>query len=434
MKSLKSIFLLSAVLFTLYCCSGEKNNITFQKQHYYYSNTNGNNSIEGQHIYIQQKKGDTLFFNSEIDSILFNLNNSWILGQGSGKPYFDTGKEKFWTILKVLPKLNALIIRPLNSDFNIELPVVFWKLNTYPVKFSDSLIGSWGFSKIIFDKKDSFFKTQIFECDTDVVNLYLAKSKDLNSWSIKHLLSPSDFKNIPWNAASYSGEMKVTPLISDVIFHKGVYYSFVYGDDAKNKTYISVLTSKSLDGPYKINPNPILSPNPKSEFSNQDVYFPKVVKHKNLWIMYYTSKNKKNEEFICEANSTDLIHWDVKHENILPRNNGWNSGMKNLLSAQIKIINNQIHIWATGIKDVGDFNNPNKGNAMDVCIGKFYKPIHEISFIEESGNPIFGGNPTFNFENDHIGGAFQEIEFEGYKFTFYHGKGRSSKNYTILLK
>lgn len=434
MKFFKNlIFAVTAALAAIGCKEG-KENITFHKQHYFYSNTQGNNTLEGDHIYISNKKSDTIFFSSEIDSILLNLNRSWVLGQGSGKPYFDTGKEHYWHILKVLPQLNAVITTPVNEYFNINLPVVFWKLDSYPIKFSDSLKGSWGFSKIIFDKVDSTFKTHLFECDTDVVNLYLAKSKDLSSWTINHLLSPLEFKDIPWNVPASTGEMKVTPLISDVVFHNGKYYSFAYGDDAEEKTYISVLISNSLEGPYTIHPTPILSPNSESEFSNHDVYFPKVVKQGDIWLMYYTAKNHKNEEFICAANSYDLIHWKTLRENILPRNNGWNSGMKNLLCAQVKVIDSQVHLWATGTKDVGDFDEPNKGNALDVCIGKFYDPVPKISFIEEEGNPIFGGNPTFDFENDHIGGAFQEVNFDGYKYTFYHGKGRSSKNYTILVK
>ena len=262
----------------------------------------------------------------------------------------------------------------------------------------------------------------------------MASSKDLGKWTIKHLLSPEEFNGLSWNAPAANGKMKVTPLISDVIYFNNQFYSFAYGDDADEKTYISVLTSPSLDGPYTIQKDPILSPNPKSKFSNHDVYFPKVVRFKDSWLMYYTAKNESKEEFICLAQSSDLKTWKTVKENIIPRNNGWNSGLSNQLCAQVKIKDNQIHIWATGIKDVGDYSQPNKGNAMDECIGEFYSSTPGSGFIEAPGNPIFGGNPTFDFENDHIGGAFQELIHEGYKYTFYHGKGRTSKNYTILVK
>jgi hypothetical protein len=71
---------------------------------------------------------------------------------------------------------------------------------------------------------------------------------------------------------------------------------------------------------------------------------------------------------------------------------------------------------------------------LDACIGKFFTILPEIEFKECSGNPIFGGDPTFDFENDHVGANFQEIEIDGYKTTFYHAIGTSGRNYTILLK
>ena len=69
--------------------------------------------------------------------------------------------------------------------------------------------GSWGFSKIILDKKDSLFKTHLFECDTDIVHLYLASSKNLSNWTIKRLLKPDDFNNIPWNVPDKNHKMKI---------------------------------------------------------------------------------------------------------------------------------------------------------------------------------------------------------------------------------
>ena len=434
MKFLLKLLYVIAIPLLFMHCENDNTHVEFENQNYFYSNTEGNNTIEGSHIYIDSKHEDTLFFNESNSKLLTKISRSWVIGQGSGKPYYDTGKEYYWPILKVLPQLNAIITRPVNQYFSLQKPVVFWKLGPYPVKFSDSLKGSWGFSKIILDYKDSLFKTHLFECDTDVVNLYVATSKNLNTWEVKHLLEPNDFKNIPWNVPDKNHKMKVTPLISDVVYYNEKYYSFAYGDDAEEKTYISVLTSDSLEGKYKIHPLPLISPNPKSKFSNHDVYFPKIIRNDSLWLMYYTSKNEQNEEFLCVAKSDNLMDWKVVKENVLTRNQGWNAGMKNLLCAQVKIVNRQIHLWATGTKDVGNYKKPNKGNALDVCIGKFHAPLNPYSFTEDVGNPIFGGNPTFDFENDHIGGAFQEIDYENYTYTFYHGKGRSGKEYTILVK
>ncbi len=426
------ITLIIPLLFT--DCKDNNSDVPFENQHYYYSNKEGNNTIEGSHIYIDHKIGDTLFFDESCSKLIQNINRKWIIGQGSGKPYYDAGKEYHWPILRVLPKYNALITRPVNEYFSLEKPVVFWKLGPYPIKFSDSLKGSWGFSKIILDKKDSLFKTHLFEFGTDQSNLYLATSKNLNNWTIKRSLKLGDFKNISRNVPDKNQKMKFVPLISDIVHHNKKYYSFAYGDNTKGKSYISVLISDSLEGNYTSHPITLFSSNPKSNFSNRGVYFPKIVYSDSLWLMYYTSKNEQNEEFLCVARSNNLMDWMVLKENILIRSQGWNASMKNLLCAQVKIINNQIHLWATGTKNVGNYKNPNKGNPMDICIGKFYTPLYSNNFIEEAGNPIFGGNPTFDFENDHIGGIFQEITYENYTYTFYIGKGRSGKEYTILVK
>lgn len=428
--------LISLVLPTIcfLACQQNSEKITFHKQYYFYSNTQGNNTIEGDYIKASKIINDTLFFGPEVTGIIKNINKSWIIGQGSGKPYYDSGKEYYWHILKVLEDKNAIIIKRNPNLINLNLPFVFWKTGSYPIQFSDNLKGSWGFSKIIFDKKDSLYKTHLFECDTNEVSLYSAISKDLNKWKINPLLQPNDFNNTPWNVPDKNGIMKVTPLISDVVKHENKYYSFAYGDDEQEKTYIGLLTSTTLEGNYHIQKEPILSPNPKSLFSNHDVYFPKVVKNGKKWLMFYTSKNNQNEEFLCCASSSDLFNWETLKENIIPRNKGWNAAMFNQICAQVTLKADSIILFVTGAKDVGDYSKPNKGNVMDAAIGKFIAHKDSLNFMELPGNPVFGGNPTFEFENDHIGGAFQELNHDGYTYTFYHGKGRSSKNYTLLIR
>lgn len=109
----------------------------------------------------------------------------------------------------------------------------------------------------MYEKKKNRFTTHIFECDTNRVSLYLSYSKDLKSWTreINPILTPLDFKNISWNAPNKNGEMTVTPLVSEIIYHEKKYYLFVYGDNSKNNTFISLLTCDSLNGKYKIEKN-----------------------------------------------------------------------------------------------------------------------------------------------------------------------------------
>mgnify|MGYP004333768901 CR=1 FL=1 len=54
--------------FVFTSCKKQASIVEFQKQNCFYSNTEGNNTIEGTHIYINNKNGDTL--------ININLSNS----------------------------------------------------------------------------------------------------------------------------------------------------------------------------------------------------------------------------------------------------------------------------------------------------------------------------------------------------------------------
>lgn len=413
-------------------CHHQNTSADFQKQHYFYSNIQGNNTIEGEHIFIKTIKKDTIVFYNEIGDLLNSINKRWILGQGSGKPYYDTGKEYLWRIKEVIAEKKSIIVHQPKS-IQLDLPVVFWKSRPLPVLFSNTLQSSWGFSKINYNPTDSNYSTHLYQCDTATTDIYLATSKNGLEWNIKPILTPKDFGSIKWNFSD-DGTLKTSPLISDIIQYQGTYYSFVYGDDAEKHTYIGLLTSDALEGKYTIHEHPIIAPRKESQYACHDVYHPKVIQIDSSWFMFYTGKNNQQEEFICVAQSKDLLNWTNLKENIIPRNKGWNSAMFNQLCAQVKLNQDTLMIWVTGAKNVGDYDSPNKGNAMDACIGKFFTVLPELNFKEFPGNPVFGGNPIYKVENDHIGAAFQEIDIDGYKTTFYHGKGISSKNYTLLIQ
>ena len=134
MSLFKIIFLIASTQL-FFSCKHEKKDIPFQQQYYFYSNSQGNNTIEGSHIYINKIKRDTIFFDQSAYDILKNIDKTWILGQGSGKPYYDTGKEYFWFIRDIIKTKSAIVInRP--KGLKKDLPVVFWKRGPYPTKFS----------------------------------------------------------------------------------------------------------------------------------------------------------------------------------------------------------------------------------------------------------------------------------------------------------
>jgi predicted GH43/DUF377 family glycosyl hydrolase len=425
---LASVFLIS--------CNISNEVINPEMQSYYISNLECNNHNSFTYIQIDKKIEDTLFFTSINKNIFKQITSKWIIGQGTQEIYFDSGKENLFSI-KTINAMKYYITIENSMNFSIDQPIVFWNSNKKVHHLFPALNKSWGFGKIIYEKEKKHFVTHIFECDTNKVSLYLAYSDDLKSWDIDSLpvLIAEQFKNINWNAPNYKGEMMVTPLVSDVVHDNGKYYVYVYGDNLKDNTFIGLLTCDSLNGEYTIHKTPLISPNTKSEFSNHDVYFPKIIRYNNKWLMFYTSKNKKNEEVICKAYSKDLIKWKVIKENIIKKNKGWNESKKNQLVAQVTIVNDTIVLWTTGIKNVKDQNEKlNKGNILDIAIGKFYSLDGGEHFIEAKGNPAIGGSPRLATENDHIGASFQEIILNDTIYTIYHGKGRNDANYKIKVR
>lgn len=405
-----------------------------QKQNYFISNLECNNSGSFSYIMADRFIGDTLFFKPKADNIFKQIKQNWVIGQGTGKRYFDTGKEVLFKI-KTVDRSNRYITITDANKFSLLKPIVFWNISHISTRVFPRSEGSWSFSKIIFDKKRKHFVSHLFQCDTNHVSIYLAYSDSLSKWQVDNvpILIPDNFQNTYWNAPNNKGEMMVTPLISDIIIHNNQYYLFVYGDNSNDNTFISLITTDSLHEKYNIHKKHLLQFNKESSYSNHDVYYPKVLKYKDKWLMFYTSKNNNNDEVICKAISDDLHLWKTVKENIIPRNtNGWNSNSKNQLTAQVKLSNDTIYLWVTGTKTVEDQNNEfNKGNVQDIAIGKYYSIDGANDFSEMTGNPIFGGNPLFSNENDHVGATFQEIFFVDSTYTFFHSKGVNSPYYKV---
>ena len=426
-------FFVSIAMIQLISCNSDINISETQKQNYFISNIECDNHSNLTYIMVESIVGDTLFFNKQADKILKQIDENWAIGQGTNEIYLDTGKEKLFKI-KTINNLGRFITITEINNFSISQPVVFWNVANFSARVFPNSKKSWSFGKILFDEKTNKFVTHLFECDTNRVSIYLAYSDNLSKWKAneKPILIPDNFKDIYWNAPNNKGEMTVTPLISDVIMHDEKYYIFVYGDNTQENTFISLLTADSLNGLYTIHKKPLLQFNQESSYSNHDVYYPKILKYKKKWLMFYTAKNKNNDEVICKAISYDLRIWKTMKENIIPRNNGWSSNPKNQLTAQVKLINDTIYLWATGTKTVKDLNkNLNKGNVQDIAIGKYYSIDGGNNYSEMKGNPIFGGNPLSASENDHVGAAFQEITLADTTYTFFHSKGVSKPYYKV---
>ena len=109
MNNFKLLLLLTSPLI-VFNCGTKTDLVKFEAQSVFYSNLEGNNSFEGSFIYANKISGDTLFFSSKFDSILYQIDKSWVIGQGSGKPYYDAGKENLYNIEKIITEKRAIVI------------------------------------------------------------------------------------------------------------------------------------------------------------------------------------------------------------------------------------------------------------------------------------------------------------------------------------
>lgn len=418
------------IFITFSCINSERSELSPENQHVYISNFESNNSGEFEQIIATKFVNDTIFFPLRTKQILKLINaKNWLMGQGTGKNYYDVGKEVLFTIKKINPDLQYLIVE--NSKlFNKKFPVVFWKTNTKSEPWIN-LDGSWSFSQIVYDSAQQNYFTHLYPCNSLQFDILVASSKNLLNWEIKRqpVIPASLFNEVQWNYPKGTA-----PLISDIIHHNNRFHSFCYSDDQNDQTYISILTSDSLNGSYNLPKEPCISPNPKSEFSNHDVYFPHVLKIDTLWKMFYTSKNKDGEEYICIAESSNLTSWKTINENIIERNSGWNSSLSNQMVSQTKYANDTLWLWVTGVKDTKKGGIQNKGNVLDICIGKYFSIMPFASFTPMKGNPFFGGDPSLEEENDHIGASFQEIKRNDSTFYFYISKGTKEQNYKLRTR
>jgi len=76
------------------------NDEPIEKQNYFISNLECNNRKSLTYIFAKKQSKDTLFFSKNAINIFNQINSKWIVGQGTGKLYFDTGKEIIFSIKK----------------------------------------------------------------------------------------------------------------------------------------------------------------------------------------------------------------------------------------------------------------------------------------------------------------------------------------------
>lgn len=469
---MKSYITLIFTLAIIFSCSYnvEKKNFNFMFfEPCMILNYEQDNTIEGNYILIGQ-------FNINDSSIIINdlkkirLNSltieNWVIGWGSKKPYYDAGVENIRKIRKIDFVKNKIFLGELKRGKGFpekNQRIVFW--NTTPSGFKNHLRKpiintklwpqfngeSIGFSSIVYDSILRKWVMIVNEVDTSKIQIYAAVSNDLVKWSPANsgspILSISDFKNCIWAGIDKFGKNKQTPFATDIVHYKNVWYLFLDGYSSDGKRQIGIATSKStIIGPYEISKKPILTTGQKGSWNDESVFYAKVKKYKDGFIMFYDGKNSIGNERIGLAFSKDLINWSNSENNpVLDQHYGWRSSVSCTEPNYIEIKGDYIYLMVAGVKEfkIGFWHHyitkrmylDKSGNVDDAQLGVYVSKDGGNTFKPHINNPIFVNDYSNKYENEHMGGNFKLIQTDTAEFIIYQAKSSyKGFKYNILMR
>jgi hypothetical protein len=469
MKKYISITLILAITFS---CSDkiEKVNFNFTiSEPCMILNYELDNTVEGNYILTEE------FLDNDSSLIIKNLKKlsldslsieNWVIGWGSNKPLFDAGVENIRQIKKIDFDKNKIFLGKLIRGTGFpekKQRVVLW--NTAPSGFKNHLKKpiinpkiwpqfsgeSIGFSSIEYDSLLRKWVMIVNEVDISKIQIYAAVSDDLVNWDAANegapILSVSDFKNCIWAGIDKSGKNKQTPFVSDIVRNNNIWYLFLDGYSSDGKRHIGMATSKtSLIGPFEISKNPILSPGRKGDWNDESVFYAKVKKYKDGFIMFYDGRNSKGYERVGMAFSNDLTSWTNSDNNpVLDQHYGWRSSVGCSEPNYIEIRGDSIFLMVAGVKKfkMGAWHHyitkrmylDKSGNVDDAQLGVYLSTDGGNTFNPHINNPIFVNDYSNKYENEHMGGNFKLIQTDTAEFIIYQAKSSyEGLKYNILLR
>ena len=427
------------------------------------------NTIEGSYILTEMfdDKDSSLTIHDlkrlSLDSLTIE---NWVIGWGTNKPLYDAGVENIRQIQTIDIKKNKIFLGELKRGTGFPEKgqrLVLW--NTTPSGFKNQLQkpiinpkiwpefsgSSIGFSSIEYDSLLQKWVMIVNEVDTSKIQIYAAVSNDLINWSAANsgepILSISDFKNCTWAGKDKSGKNKQTPFVSDIIRQNNNWYLFLDGYSSNGKRHIGVAKSKtSLIGPFEISKDPILSPGQKGSWNDESVFYAKVKKYKDGYIMFYDGRNSKGYERVGKAFSKNLITWSNSDENpVLDQHYGWRSDIGCTEPNYIEIKGESILLMVAGVKKfkMGFWHHyitkrmylDRSGNVNDAQLGVYVSTDGGKTFKSHKNNPIFVNDYSNKYENEHMGGNFKLIQTDTADFIIYQAKSSYEKSkYNILIR
>lgn len=431
-------------------------------------NYEGDNTIEGEYILVKeiQSLDSTIKIDLPADFYLNGSNcKNWIIGWGTNKPLYDAGVENLRVIEKIDTKNNTIYFGKLLRGEGLPKEsqrIVFW--NTKPSRFNNVIKKpiidpaiwpqfngkSISFAGVEYDSLLNKWIMLVNECDTNQVQVYAAMSDDLKDWQAANdgapILKSSDFKNCNW-ALDKTGNQIQTPNVTDIIRQNNKWYIFLDGYNANGKRNIGVAISDfTLLGSYKIIENPLLSVGEKGTWNDEAVFYGKVKKYKNEFILFYDGRNSDGYERVGMAQSKDLIKWDNSKDNpVIDQHTGWSSDIGCSEPDFIEIHNDSVFLMISGVKKfkMGAWNHyiskrmylDKSGNVNDTQSGIYLSTDGGKTFSAHKNNPVFTNDYSNKYENEHLGGNFKLIKTDSADYIFYQAKSSfEGSKYNIMLR
>ena len=427
------------------------------------------NTIEGRYIIVEkfQRRDSSIYIEFPRNFHLNNVNcKHWVLGWGNNKPLYDAGVENIRNIEKIDIKNGKLYLGTLQRGLGFPTEkqrIVFW--NTKPSGFYNynkkPIINSaiWpqfsgksiSYSSIEYDSLLSKWIMIVNECDTSKIQIYAAMSDNLINWEAANngnpILTVSDFEKCNWAGVDKTGRIPQTPYASDIFRYNNKWYLFLDGYSSNGKRHIGLAISETtLLGPYKVNKNPILSPGLKGSWNDESVFYAKIKKYKDEFVMFYDGRNSEGYERIGMAYSKDLINWVNSNNNpVLDQHKGWRSSVGCTEPNYIEIRNDSILLMVAGVKKfkMGAWHHyitkrmylDKSGNVDDTQLGIYLSTDGGTTFIAHENNPVYTNDYANKYENEHMGGNFKLIKTDTADFIIYQAKSSfDGLKYNIMLR
>lgn len=132
------------------------------------------------------------------------------------------------------------------------------------------------------------------------------------------------------------------------IFKKnGLYYLFYAGHDGTCER-IGLARGKSVFNIERFLKEPVLDIGEKGEWDEKSISDPKIIRHKNLYLMFYSGMDRNGVERVGAAVSSDLIKWEKYRKNpvIDVSSRGWDR--ISAARADVQKVNGQYYMFYSG--------------------------------------------------------------------------------------